>query len=133
MDLLDLKTIEEVMAKFVLGGCEKSPLIVRAGNIFLESKGKNLQAENFLRSFLLGKKDSERLTAAIDHLTGDKREALKNEIKENCFCFLAVWWPVLQIETQLTLGGIISNPTYPNFCQNTNQKMMELCRKKTQK
>lgn len=126
--------IEYLMNKFLTEeGSSRSSSIVQAGNFFLKEKGKNRKAENFLRSFLLDRACKGRLLMAVEHLKGDRRNSLANEIKENCYVFLFVCWSSLELETQLTLCGVCSNPPHVNFHQNTNNKIKELCRKRKKK
>lgn len=124
-NLSEISTIADTIFIFTKPGCQfRSALIVRAGNIFIDSQFNNRPAEVFLRRFL--QPGNGLLTMAIEHLHGDRAVALSSEIKENCCAFLFMGRKKIQDETLAVLRSVRKNPPHENFNQAVKNKIKAL-------
>lgn len=120
-------TIGQVIKAFMSnGGFTKVSLIIQAGNILLESKGRNIAAEFFLRGFLTADPDEPRnfLSLAVADVQGDVEKAGRiKEIREDCYAFLLVCRRSLQFENQMILDEIKKDPPHADFLLNVEEKI----------
>ena len=124
-NLSEISTIADTIFIFTKPDCQcRSALIVRAGNIFIDSQFNNRPAEVFLRRFL--QPGNGLLTMATEHLHGDRAVALSHEIKENCCAFLFAGREKIQPETLAVLRSVRKNPPYENFNQAVKNKIKAL-------
>ena len=126
MDVEGINEMMEIIALF-FGNCKfrKCTVIVEIGNILLESKGKNIYAEMILLSLLVSNKNDPKslLFNAVSHLEGKERDALINEIMEDCYAFLSIYLEEMQQETRDVIYVLNNNPPHPGFLRAVNDKI----------